>query len=72
MSTRPDFFSARNVHGRRGYVCAGCKCLLLKGTLHTSVSCRSMGETWARRYCLGCAVEAGVQVTDTKAEVAST
>lgn len=70
MSERPDFFSARNVHGRRTYQCDGCKCALPKGTLHTSISSRSMGETWSKRYCLGCAIEAGVQVT-TKAEAAS-
>ena len=63
MSARPDFFSARNVDGRRDYQCEGCRCALPKGALHTCVSSRSMGETWSKRYCLGCAVEAGVQIS---------
>lgn len=63
MSSGPDFFSARNVHGRRAYVCAGCKTTLPKGCAHVSVSSRSLGETWSKRYCTGCAAETGVQIS---------
>lgn len=63
MKARREFFSARNVCGRRAYVCAGCRTALPKGLEHVSVSKGSATagvSSW--RYCSGCAAEAGLDV----------